>query len=163
MPTTTREGDGGLGHTALPRQFSPEPPSGGVNRTDEEGKERTGAGPREPIRFRRNTEGGLGGPVLTPPVGLLPTPAPEPRSLLWSLFVAPAHLQEEPASARPLAGPECCPARRSCSSLQFLRHRRELAATASRYGGAKTRRQPPSLCSRAGKAGSAARPAPKRP
>lgn len=59
---------GGLGHTALPKQFSPEPPSGGVNRTDEEGKERT--------------EGGLGGPVLTPPVGLLPTPAPEPRSLL---------------------------------------------------------------------------------
>lgn len=162
MPTTTREGDGGLGHTALPKQFSPEPPSGGLNRTDEEGKERTGAGPREPIRFRRNTEGGLGGPVLTPPVGLLPTPAPEPRSLLWSLFVAPAHLLW---ARRASAGP---PARRPrvlprAPFMQFLRHRRELAATASRYGGAKTRRQPPSLCSRAGKAGSAARPAQKRP
>lgn len=83
---------GGLGHTALPKQFSPEPPSGGLNRTDEEGKERT--------------EGGLGGPVLTPPVGLLPTPAPEPRSLLWSLFVAPAHLLW---ARRASAGP---PARR---------------------------------------------------
>lgn len=34
----------GLGHTALPEQFSPEPPSGGLNRTDEEGKERTEGG-----------------------------------------------------------------------------------------------------------------------
>lgn len=48
--------------------------------------------------------------------------------------------------------------------LQFLRRRRrELGETASGCGGAKPRRQPPNLCSRAGSAGSAARLAWKNP
>lgn len=45
VPMATREGGWGLGHTALPTQLSPEPPSGVANHTGEEGK----PGPGKPF------------------------------------------------------------------------------------------------------------------
>lgn len=142
MPTTTREGDGGLGNTALPKQFSPEPPSGGLNRTDDEGKKRTGAGPREPIRFRRNTEGGLADPCSHHPWDSFPRPLRSPEVCCGVCLSRPRTYcgQEEPTPARPLAGPKCCPARRSCSSFATAESsRRRRAATAARKPGGSHR------------------------
>lgn len=156
-----QKGDGGLGHTALPTQLSPEPPSGVSNHTAEEGKQRTGSGPREPIRFRRNTS------MVAPwtrahSTRVTPSHVRSGAQKLAVGFVCRARAptvckESQRAPARPSTAPPCA------RLLQFLRRCRELGATASDCGGVKPRWQPRVSVAGPGKAGSAARPTRKHP
>lgn len=127
-----------MGHTALPTELSPEPPSGVSNHTGEEGKQRTGPGPRGPIRFRRNTS------MVAPwtrapqhPRDSFPRPLRSPEVSCGVCLSRPraCSVQGEPARARPPRAPPRAPL------LQPLRCRRELGATASDCGGVKPRRR----------------------
>lgn len=134
MPAVTREGNWGHGHTVLPKQLSPEAPSSVSCQMDEEGKQRTRAGPQPLIRFRINT---LKVTLRTRPHTTAVTPS-QPRSGVQKLAVgfvccarAPPVCQQRQRS-RPPARSDRRPARYYCSSLASAKSSGRQRAAAAR-------------------------------